>query len=151
MANRVVSPSRGGKQTDSAAARSRRGAEPIRKWTVRYEIQIPANNDFQITRRIIGVRGNNMKSVNQATGAKLRLRGRGSGYLEGLGKEEANEPLHLCISCTDEAGYRNARQRTELLLKTVYDEFDQWCLERGIKPPRLAIKAKELLCMHSPV
>lgn len=36
---------------------------------------------------------------------KLRLRGLGSGYKEGLTHEESNEPLHLCISSKNEKIY----------------------------------------------
>lgn len=36
---------------------------------------------------------------------KLRLRGAGSGYREGMTHEESNEPLHLCISSKDYSVY----------------------------------------------
>lgn len=70
----------------------------VRKWTARYDIQVDPDEQFQITRRIIGTRvkrssqqtllqGANMKKINQMTGAKLRLRGQGSGYLEGSSRQ----------------------------------------------------------------
>ena len=34
----------------------------------------------------------------QADSLKLRLRGIGSGYKEGIAQQESPEPLHLCIS-----------------------------------------------------
>jgi len=60
----------------------------------RYDIYIDSNSDFKLSKRIIGPRGNNMKNILhdvQTKGklqhlkfeaiAKIRLRGKGSGYL----------------------------------------------------------------------
>eukprot|EP01066_Platyproteum_vivax_P014015 Platyproteum_vivax@DN6305_c0_g1_i3.p1 len=62
------------------------GSKNARKYTCRYTIGVENEKDFQVARRIIGAKGANMKDiVQQSGGAKLRLRGRGSGYLEGEG------------------------------------------------------------------
>ena len=52
-----------------------------RKFICRIDIGIPNDKDFQVSRRIIGFNGVNMKRINHASEAKLRLRGRGSGSL----------------------------------------------------------------------
>ena len=57
-----------------------------------------------------------MKRIFKLTQSKLRLRGKGSGYLEGYNKQEADEPLHLCISSTNSEQYGNARRLVEKLL-----------------------------------
>lgn len=116
----------------------------VRKWTSRYEIQIDPHDGFQVTRRIIGTRGANMKKINASTGAKLRLRGRGSGYLEGSSRQEADDPLHLCISSCDALKYKIARSMTEKLLQDIYADYDRWLCDNGKQPARLKIKYKEL-------
>jgi hypothetical protein len=59
------------------------------KYVCNYEIQIENDDVFKVTSRIIGIKGMNVKRIlyescnpNDNT-TKLRLRGRGSGYLEG--------------------------------------------------------------------
>jgi hypothetical protein len=60
----------------------------------RFDIFLEPNNDFRISKRIIGPKGNNMKKILNETSArskmqhlpieavaKIRLRGRGSGFL----------------------------------------------------------------------
>lgn len=51
---------------------------------------------------------------------KLRLRGNGSGYKEGLTQEESEEKLHLCISCKDPKIYMDAMSQVEKLLEKIY-------------------------------
>eukprot|EP01055_Gregarina_sp_Pseudo9_P002258 Gregarina_sp_Pseudo_9__2257@NODE_258_length_3392_cov_8_881002_g241_i0_p1_GENE_NODE_258_length_3392_cov_8_881002_g241_i0NODE_258_length_3392_cov_8_881002_g241_i0_p1_ORF_typecomplete_len537_score93_72KH_1/PF00013_29/8e05GcnA_N/PF18229_1/0_23_NODE_258_length_3392_cov_8_881002_g241_i013022912 len=116
----------------------------VRKWTSRYEIQIDPHDGFQVTRRIIGTRGANMKKINASTGAKLRLRGRGSGYLEGSSRQEADDPLHLWMSSCDALKYKVARSMTEKLLQDIYSEYDKWLADNGRPSARLKIKYKEL-------
>eukprot|EP01053_Blabericola_migrator_P007147 Blabericola_migrator_1__7146@NODE_361_length_9428_cov_170_189510_g289_i0_p2_GENE_NODE_361_length_9428_cov_170_189510_g289_i0NODE_361_length_9428_cov_170_189510_g289_i0_p2_ORF_typecomplete_len471_score63_73KH_1/PF00013_29/4_5e05_NODE_361_length_9428_cov_170_189510_g289_i076979109 len=156
--------STGNRRTDDSTARStadcRASPTPdessathdsrVRKWTSRYEIQIDPHDGFQVTRRIIGTRGAHMKKINASTGAKLRLRGRGSGYLEGSSRQEADDPLHLCISSCDAQKYRMARAMTEKLLQDIYSDYDRWLVENNKPPARLRIKYKELFLPSRP-
>jgi hypothetical protein len=57
------------------------------KFTCRFDVGIENEMTFQVARRIIGVKGGNMKRIVRDTGIKLRLRGRGSGFLEGATTE----------------------------------------------------------------
>lgn len=116
----------------------------IRKFTVRYDVQIAADDNFQVARRIIGIKGIHMKQIFTRTYAKLRLRGRGSGYLEGLNRQEADEPLQLCISSCDENMYRIACEMATNLLRGVYDAYDEWLIKQSKKPKHLQIKLKEV-------
>lgn len=103
-------------------------APQIRKYTCRFDIQIDNDKDFHVARRIIGQKGSNMKRIVKQAGydAKLRLRGRGSGFLEGAQKQESQEPLHLCVSCKDYNGYRAAIVQVEELLGEIYADFQQY-------------------------
>lgn len=105
-----------------------------RKYTCRFIIGIESDDEFRVVRRIIGAGGAKMKDIVARSGgdAKLRLRGRGSGYVERDIKTESNEPLQLCISCPHKDGYVTAVRCTEELLKSVYDSYSKWCADRGM-------------------
>jgi len=109
----------------------------VRKYTCRFLIGIDNEKDFQIVRRIIGAKGANMKRIVKSSEAKLRLRGVGSGYFEGAGQKESNEPLQLCVSCTSPDGYRTAVSLVEELLEGCYAEFRTFCQESGRPQPDL--------------
>merc|ERR1719253_192001 len=103
----------------------------VRKYTCRFDIGIENDKEFQVARRIIGTKGANMKRIVKQSEAKLRLRGRGSGFLEGAQRQESSEPLHLCISCKDQTGYHQAVDETEKLLREVYAAYQDFCRQRG--------------------
>lgn len=88
----------------------------MKKFTCRYDIQIPNESQFRVARKIIGFKGGNMKKIiddcklrdpKNKYGVKLRLRGRGSGFKEGPGNCESDDDLHLCVSSQflDSAGF----------------------------------------------
>lgn len=106
-----------------------------RKYTCRFIIGIESDDEFRVVRRIIGAGGAKMKDIVARSGgeAKLRLRGRGSGYVERDIKTESNEPLQLCISCPQKDGYVTAVRCTEELLRSVYDSYSKWCADRGMQ------------------
>lgn len=74
-----------------------------------------------------------MKDIVSKSGgdAKLRLRGKGSGFVERDTNAESNEPLQLCISCPRQEGYSIAARMVEELLLSVYNEYNAWCSETG--------------------
>jgi len=78
-----------------------------------------------------------MKDIVARSGgdAKLRLRGRGSGYVERDTKVESQEHLQLCISAPRLESYNIARRCAEDLLRQTYGEYNQWCAEKG-RPDR---------------
>ena len=108
-----------------------------RKFTCRFEVSSGIDRDFQISKRIIGQKGINMKkivsSLPSVDAAKLRLRGRGSGFLEGPLKQESNETLHLCVSCRDAETYSIVLREVTALLEEVYAQYADWCKERGLQ------------------
>lgn len=109
----------------------------VRKYTCRFLIGIENDKDFQVVRRVIGAKGANMKRIVKQSEAKLRLRGVGSGYFEGAGQKESNEPLQLCVSCTSPDGYSTAVSLVEELLEGVYVEYRAFCEENGRPKPDL--------------
>jgi len=115
------------------------------KYTCRFFIGIENDDEFRVARRIIGANGAKMKDIVSKSGgdAKLRLRGKGSGFVERDTNSESNEPLQLCISCPRQEGYNIAAQMVEELLLRVYSEYDSWCLEHGIPHRAPAIRKTE--------
>mmetsp|Transcript_28911 Transcript_28911/g.76928 ORF Transcript_28911/g.76928 Transcript_28911/m.76928 type:complete len:480 (+) Transcript_28911:189-1628(+) len=122
----------------------------VRKYTCRFIIGIENDKEFQVARKIIGSKGTHMKKIVRNTEAKLRLRGQGSGYFEGASKTESPEPLQLCISCVSFDGYKTAVKQTEALLKSVYDEYRQFCKDTGRPvPENLQISLSENQLVYS--
>lgn len=120
-----------------------------RKYTCRFIIGIENDQEFQVARRIIGAKGANMKRIVKQTDAKLRLRGVGSGYFEGAGHKESSEPLQLCVSCTSYEGYQTSVQQVEELLRRIYEEYKEFCREKGRPEVELHIKLFENELVYS--
>jgi RNA recognition motif. (a.k.a. RRM, RBD, or RNP domain) len=114
-----------------------------RKFTCRFEIPIENDKEFQIARRVIGKSGANMKRIVATTDAKLRLRGRGSGYLEGFNRVESPEPLHLCVSATTKEGYEESVRKVHELLSNVFKEYQEFCASKSWPVPDLKVICKE--------
>jgi len=85
-----------------------------------------AKRSFEHNKKIIGRAGCNMKAIFDATGAKVRLRGKGSGHLEG-GKE-APVPLMLVVTCTDSGqAFKTAVRMAIEVLQGVEVQFHATC------------------------
>eukprot|EP00435_Cladocopium_sp_Y103_P006014 s2930_g1.t3 len=115
------------------------------KYTCRFFIGIDNDNKFKVARRIIGGNGSNMKEIVRKSGdvAKLRLRGKGSGFAERDTGEESKEPLQLCISCPTHRGYDIARKCAEELLLGVYDEYEDYCSQNNLDVEMPTIRMTE--------
>jgi hypothetical protein len=115
------------------------------KYTCRFFLGIENDNDFHIARRIIGHGGSKMKDIVERSGgdAKLRLRGKGSGFVERDLKVESPEPLQLCISCPRKEGYEIAVRYARELLEDVYGEYTKWCEDNNLPDNTPEIKMTE--------
>jgi RNA recognition motif. (a.k.a. RRM, RBD, or RNP domain) len=123
------------------------------KYTCRFDIQIENDKDFQVARRVIGPKGNNMKKIVEMCSkgmkgqmhdiVKLRLRGKGSGFKEGATQEESNEALHLCVSSKYADKYKIACEEISKLILQVYKEYYNYCRNRGINTEILRLKKTE--------
>ena len=79
------------------------------------KILIPTSDG--VMRRLLGPGGEYVKNIAAKSGAKLRIRGIGSGHLEGRARTECQVPLHLCISCPTQTGYDNAFRESQKLVE----------------------------------
>jgi hypothetical protein len=85
--------------------------------------------DFDIVPKLIGSRGCNMIEIMEATSAKLRIRGKGSGHYEVDGVREAPVPLMLAITANkDEPDlFILAVKMAIMKLEDLYVEFRRYC------------------------
>lgn len=84
---------------------------------------------FDLVPMTIGRGGCNMRKIAEKTGAKLRIRGQGSGHLEIDGRREAPVPLMLAVTVDrgDRAGFKEAVKMALEELETVAYRFKDHC------------------------
>ena len=100
------------------------------------------HDEFDLVPKAIGRNGKHMKKINQATEAKSRIRGRGSGHLEAMGENgKAKEaPVHLMLAITTNKTtpqkFLEAVSLAVDLLKEMDQHYIQFCIQRGMQLPR---------------
>ena len=97
------------------------------------------HSDFDLVPRLIGKGGQNMRNIYGATGAKIRIRGHGSGHCEVEGAREA--PVHLMMAITAlKSQTHQFRQAVDMAVELLVDamkDFKLFCNVRNL-PPELA-------------
>jgi len=87
---------------------------------------------FDVNKKVIGHGGANTKRIFEKTGAKIRLRGRGSGHNEG---ERGEAPVPLMLAVTSETrnheNFLYALEMSAQLLQTVTSKFPDFCRLHG--------------------
>mmetsp|Transcript_23878 Transcript_23878/g.45462 ORF Transcript_23878/g.45462 Transcript_23878/m.45462 type:complete len:356 (+) Transcript_23878:64-1131(+) len=114
-------------------------APKAEKLQCQFGVGIEEDATFQVVKRIKGCTG----SIHKATGMKIRLRGRGSQFLEGPEQKESTDDLMLCISGTDAQGYEACKRQVQELLNTIHDDYATFCRKHGQATPRRQIQFHE--------
>eukprot|EP00397_Hematodinium_sp_SG-2012_P047582 GEMP01054178.1.p1 GENE.GEMP01054178.1~~GEMP01054178.1.p1 ORF type:complete len:433 (+),score=81.12 GEMP01054178.1:132-1430(+) len=104
-------------------------------------IGIPEDPQFCVSRRIIGRGGENMRFISdlcrqscehdfkahgpegEVPTAKIRLRGKGSGFKERDTKKEATVPLQVNVSTSSRDAYETAKREITYLLTSIYRDY----------------------------
>lgn len=105
-----------------------KGNDRSLKFLCTFVVGIPDTDPFEIKKRIFGPGGKNMKRIaNRFQGCKLRLRGRGSGFVEWDTGAESTEPLQLNLSIPDRESYEAIKHEVGRLLQRQYQEYFKVC------------------------
>lgn len=115
---------------DSATTRPH-NKRPLRLWAHIYLHM--ATPGFDLVPMLIGRGGANMRKIADATNAKIRVRGRGSGHLEVNGTSEAPTPLMVAVTSDkrDNGGFKSAVEMTVAQLRIVERRFRGFCEKEG--------------------
>lgn len=132
-----------GKEHHRASAHYQCAAKVATKSQCQFTVGIEAEPKFQVVRRLLGPHGQHMKHIAERSGAKLRLRGRGSNFLEGPDQLESLDPLMLCVSAPNKSSYVEAFRLTSELLENVYRQHLEFCLSSGLSVPDLHLVVHE--------
>ncbi|RHY13519.1 hypothetical protein DYB25_005694 [Aphanomyces astaci] len=104
-------------------------------------VGIEEDKEFGVVQKILGPQGgSHVKRIILDAGgnAKVRLRGRGSGFIEANG-EEAKDPLMLVVSADNDRSFRIACDASRDLLGSVHRDYQAYLhsKHRGGFPPMM--------------
>ena len=112
---------------EEGALDASKAKRPLRLWCHIYlHMQVKG---FELVPMMIGRGGCNMRKIYEATGAKIRIRGRGSGHFEIDGKREAPTPLMVAVT-TDKLDHGSFKAAIEMILvelRSVEQRFMSYC------------------------
>jgi len=88
---------------------------------------------FDLVPILIGRKGCNMRRIAESTGAKIRVRGRGSGHIEAETQREAPSPLHVAVTTNawEHASFKKALELTVEHLRALEERFRSRCASDG--------------------
>ena len=72
---------------------------PQRKWPEeKISVGLEPISGFNLRAQVVGRGGDNVKFIQQETGCKVQIKGRGSGFMEPNSGQESDEPMYLHIA-----------------------------------------------------
>jgi hypothetical protein len=118
-------------------------AESTKKHQCQFHVGIEDDKKFGVVRRLLGSHGVQVKRIAEESNAKLRLRGRGSKFLEGQEQEESADPLMMCVSAPDKESYDIAIKLVREHLEQIYSAYREHCRKTGLVVKDLCIDMHE--------
>ncbi|CAE7438253.1 KHDC4 [Symbiodinium sp. CCMP2592] len=114
------------------------------KYICTFRVGLEDDDEFCLVKRLLGKAGCNMRRIADECNAKVRLRGRGSGYLEGSTGLEADMALYLHVSCVTFAEYAAAVKKVASLLQDLHQHYRRYCFSKGMQPPAVQWTVEEV-------
>ncbi|CAK0837737.1 unnamed protein product [Prorocentrum cordatum] len=110
-----------------------RGTHHLQRLWCYFHIENMAVPGFDLVPIIIGLRGCNTRRIAELTGAKVRVRGKGSRHLEPVTGKEAPVPLSLVVTCfgSQPDNFLEACVQATMLLRHVEQRYFDWRSQCG--------------------
>ncbi|CAD6885863.1 unnamed protein product [Tilletia controversa] len=94
-----------------------------RRWPEeKVSIDLTPLRNFNVRAKVVGPAGLFVKFIQQETGAKVQIKGQGSGFVETDTQRESDEPMHIHLACQDEDALKEAKRLAEDLVDAVRTE-----------------------------
>ncbi|KAI0874963.1 hypothetical protein GGS24DRAFT_457481 [Hypoxylon argillaceum] len=104
-----------------------------RKWPeAKIPISLEPVQGFNLRAQIVGHGGAYVKHIQQETGCRVQIKGRGSGYLEASTNHESDEDMYLHVAGPDIKMVEKAKELCEDLVGKVKEEYEEF----KTRPPR---------------
>jgi KH domain len=91
---------------------------------------------FNLRAQVVGQGGAYVKHIQQSTGCRVQIKGRGSGFMEHSTNQESDEPMYLHVAGPQPEKVQEAKQLCEDLLKTVREQYEHF--KANPPPQRMA-------------
>lgn len=102
-----------------------------RKWPEeKISVGLEPISGFNLRAQVVGRGGDNVKYIQQETGCKVQIKGRGSGFMEPQSGQESEEPMYLHIAGPRPEGVARAKQLCDELLEKIKADYQDF-KERG--------------------
>ncbi|KOS23224.1 Uncharacterized protein ESCO_003586 [Escovopsis weberi] len=113
----------------------RRDQEQPRKWPEE-KIPIPLEPipGFNLRAQVVGHGGAYVKHIQQETGCRVQIKGRGSGYLEAATNRESEKEMFLHVTGPDANMVATAKDLCEDLIANVREQYEEF----KARPPRFS-------------
>ncbi|KAL6808985.1 hypothetical protein GGI42DRAFT_316904 [Trichoderma sp. SZMC 28013] len=104
-----------------------------RKWPEeKIPIDLEPVHGFNLRAQVVGHGGAYVKHIQQETGCRVQIKGRGSGYLEASTNHESDEPMFLHVTGPDPNMVTKAKELCEDLIANVKEQYEEF----RARPPR---------------
>jgi hypothetical protein len=104
-----------------------------RKWPEeKIPISLEPVHGFNLRAQVVGHGGAYVKHIQQETGCRVQIKGRGSGYLEAATNHESDEDMFLHVTGPDANMVEKAKELCEDLIANVKEQYEEF----KSRPPR---------------
>ncbi|KAL7944381.1 hypothetical protein V8C42DRAFT_326639 [Trichoderma barbatum] len=104
-----------------------------RKWPEeKIPITLEPVHGFNLRAQVVGHGGAYVKHIQQETGCRVQIKGRGSGYLEASTNHESDEAMFLHVTGPDPNMVTKAKELCEDLIANVKEQYEEF----KARPPR---------------